>query len=207
LIDTGNPKKMISDLGMTFKGPDQDLCTQIRRTIGEQQLHRVFLTHAHPDHANIEVVEELYDGKLCTEESTRIIMSAPCATHLSKESRWNSFKNSIQTYSEQTDIGNGLTIIPYPNAHKGGMAALAVNKSIVFGSDLAYSNAQLISNRDRDAGDLPGALVQDRGKTSAAIRDVFNKFPGATMILAHELPAGMQVGQPFIFSGNQERQR
>ncbi|MFN5589834.1 MAG: hypothetical protein ACK48P_08425 [Holosporales bacterium] len=103
--------------------------------------------------------------------------------------------------------GNGLTIIPYPNAHKGGIAALAVDDSIVFGSDLAYSNAQLISNRDRDAGDLPGALVQHRGKTSAAIQDVSKNFPDAQIILAHELPAGMQVGQPFIFSGNQERQR
>ncbi|MFN7755286.1 MAG: MBL fold metallo-hydrolase [Holosporales bacterium] len=206
LIDTGNPKKMISDLGVTFKGPDQDLCTQIRRTIGEQQLHRVFLSHAHPDHGNINVLKDLYNNNLCT-NGTKIIMSASCKEHLLKEPEWKSFINFIQAYSEKTDIGNGLTIIPYPNAHKGGMAALAVNKSIVFGSDLAYSNAQLISNRDRDAGDLPGALVQDRGKTSAAIRDVFNKFPGATMILAHELPAGMQVGQPFIFSGNQERQR
>jgi glyoxylase-like metal-dependent hydrolase (beta-lactamase superfamily II) len=134
-------------------------------------------------------------------------MSASCKEHLLKEPEWKSFINFIQAYSEKTDIGNGLTIIPYPNAHKGGMAALVVNKRIVFGSDLAYSNAQLISNRDRDAGNLPGALVQDRGKTSAAIQDVSKNFPDAQIILAHELPAGMQVGQPFIFSGNQERQR
>jgi hypothetical protein len=87
------------------------------------------------------------------------------------------------------------------------MAALVVNESIVFCSDLAYSRSQLISNQYKNAGDLPGGFVQSRDETSAAIQDVFNKFPSATMILAHELPAGMQVGQPFIFSGNQERQR
>ncbi len=62
---------MIYDLGMTFNAPDQDLSMQIRPIIRERPLDIVFLSHAHPDHANIEVVEELYDRKLCTEKSTR----------------------------------------------------------------------------------------------------------------------------------------
>jgi hypothetical protein len=87
------------------------------------------------------------------------------------------------------------------------MAALVVNESIVFCSDLAYSRSRLISNQYKNAGDLPGGLVQSRNQTSAAIQDVFKKFHDATIVLAHELPEGMQVGQPFLFSGNQERQR